>query len=94
MAEGLVLGDECGGSALREQKETSMEESRVSARSLSFLPLFCSLSVSLLTCAIMNPELSPPLLTRKAGSALSCGLTRRSMRRSEMAAISWMPIVR
>ena len=40
------------------------------------------------TCAIMNPELSPESLVKNAGRPLSCGVIMRSVRRSLMVA-SW-----
>lgn len=40
----------------------------------------------------MKPELSPPSLTRKAGSSLRDGLHSLSTLRSLMEASSWTPI--
>ena len=48
-------------------------------------------SAAAVTCAIMNPDCSPPSTARKAGSPVdSAGLTIDSMRRSEMDPNSWI----
>lgn len=49
-------------------------------------------SAAAVQCAIMKPELSPPSLTRKAGSSLSEGLHNLSILLSLIEANSWTAI--
>ena len=50
--------------------------------------LFSDTSAAAVTCATMNPELSPLSFTRNAGKPLMFGSTRSAMRRSASAAVS------
>lgn len=74
--------------------ETSQSISRVSKR-LEFNPVIENLCVlhqpkaAAVQWAIIKPELSPPSLTRKAGSSLREGLHSLSVLLSLMEASSW-----
>ena len=54
------------------------------------IALFSETSAAAVTCAIMNPELSPLFCTRNAGRPLIFGSTSTAMRRSERLPISAM----
>jgi hypothetical protein len=73
-----------------------MESSSLSALlDVSSLALFSETRLAAVYCAIINPELSPPSLTRNGGSPRDLSFeTRRKKRRSLIAASSAIPMAR